>query len=274
MEAGAALPESGEPRAGMGIDVVDVNNDGRLAIGVSNLSGEGLALYHQDQPRARSFTERGFEVGLGHESLNLLGFGLLFLDFDNDTRPDLFVANGHIQPEVHLRSSELTHAERKLLFRNVGADRFAEVGRAHGPPLTTERVGRGAACGDYDNDGDLDLLVVNNGGPAELLRNEGGNRSHWLQIHLIGKPPNTDALGARVTVRTESMVQRRMARTGSSYLSQSMTRLHFGLGPHSVADRVEVVWPDGAVTRQQSVAVDRLVTLRHPGLPPGQRAGG
>jgi hypothetical protein len=262
LEAGVAMPESGEPRAGMGIDLADVENDGRYSMLVSNFSGEGLALYQQDRPRALAFTERAYAAGLGPESLNRLGFGLLFFDYDNDTRPDVFVANGHIQPEIHRQSTELTYAERPLLFHNAGGGQFVEAGRALGGPFARETVGRGAACGDFDNDGDLDLLVTNNGGPAELLRNDGGNRSHWLQLSLVGKPPNTQALGARVTVRTGALVQRRTLRTGSSYLSQSMTRLHFGLGSHARIDSVEVRWPDGSVTRLLDVAADRFLTVR------------
>jgi hypothetical protein len=263
--AGVGMPESGEPRAGMGIDLADVENDGRYAMLVSNFSGEGLSLYQQDRPRALAFTERAYEAGLGPESLNLLGFGLLFLDCDNDGRLDAFVANGHIQPEVHRQSTELTYAERPLLFHNDGGGRFVEVGRATGGPFAREGVGRGAACADYDNDGDLDLLVTHNGGPATLLRNESDHQAHWLQLDLVGAPPNTQALGARVVVRTGRVTQRQTVRTGSSYLSQSMTRLHFGLGASTRADSVEVRWPDGSTVRLQELAVDRRLTVRQNG---------
>jgi hypothetical protein len=271
MEAGVAMPENGEPRAGMGIDVADAENDGRLTVGVSNFSGEGLSLYRQDRARALLFTERAYEAGVGTESLNLLGFGLLFLDYDNDGRPDLFVANGHIQPEVHERSTELTYGERNLLFHNTGGGRFVEVGRAMGGPFALEEVSRGAAYGDFDNDGDLDLLITNNGGPARLLRNEGGNRGHWLQVRLVGRPPNTGALGARVTVRAGAITQRQWVRTGSSYLSQSMTRLHFGLGEHLRANALEVRWPDGSISRQREVAGDRLLTLYQSATAPSSQ---
>ncbi len=263
LEAGVAMPESGEPRSGMGIDWAALGDDGRLSLVVSNFNGEGLSLYEQDQPRRLAFTERAFEAGIGAPSLNLLGFGLLLLDFDNDGRRDLFVVNGHIQPEVHERSTELTYAERKLLFHNAGGGQFAEVGPRSGSPFTVQTVGRGAAFGDFENDGDLDLLVTNNGAAAELLRNDGGNRSHWLQVQLLGRPPNTGALGARVTVRSGGLVQQQTVRTGSSYLSQSMTRLHFGLGALSHADAVEVQWPDGTGSRFKNVTGDRILTI-HP----------
>jgi len=176
LEAGVGMPDSGEPRSGMGIDLADVENDGRDSLLVSNFNGEGLALYQQDRPRALAFTERAYEAGLGPVSLNLLGFGLVFFDYDNDGLPDAFVANGHIQPDVHRQSSELTYAERPLLFHNAGNGQFVEVGSTLGGPFAREGVGRGAAYGDFNNDGNLDLLVTHNGGPAELLRNDGGVR--------------------------------------------------------------------------------------------------
>jgi hypothetical protein len=273
MEAGVAMPESGEPRSGMGIDLVDLQNDGRYAMLVSNFNGEGLSLYRQDRPRSLAFTERAYEAGLGSESLNRLGFGLVFFDYDNDGLADVFVANGHIQPEIHRQSSELTYAERPLLFHNLGAGQFVETGHLIGGPFSVEQVGRGAACGDFDNDGRLDLLVTNNGGPAELLRNDlqpppGQPRPHWLQIRLIGTLPNTDALGARVTVRAGALVQHRTVHTGSSYLSQSMTRLHFGLASHAQADSIRIQWPDGTLTEMDNAPVDRLLELHQSATAP------
>lgn len=265
LESGVAMPENGEPRAGMGIDLADVLNDGRLALVTSNFSGEGLAYYQQESPRALLFTERAFAVGLGVESLNLLGFGLAFFDFDNDGLKDLYVANGHIQPDVHRYSAGATYAQRPLLFRNTGDGRFTEVGRAMGGPMAREAVRRGLAVGDFDNDGDLDLLVTQNGGPAELLRNDGGARRYWLQLRLLsGGSIPTEGVGARVTLRAGSLVQRRLVRTGSSYLSQSDTRLHFGLGRHARVDSVEIRWPDGRVSRLTDLPADRLVTVRPP----------
>jgi enediyne biosynthesis protein E4 len=276
LEAGVAMPESGEPRSGMGIDLADVENDGRYAVLVSNFNGEGLSLYQQDRPRALAFTDRAYEAGLGPPSLNLLGFGLVFFDYDNDGLLDAFVANGHIQPEIHLRSAELSYAERPLLFHNLGSGQFAEVGHSLGGPFLRESVGRGAAQGDFNNDGRLDLLITSNGGPAELLRNDGGPaaaepKSHWLELQLTGRPPNTGALGAQVTVRAGSLVQRRTVRTGSSYLSQSMTRLHFGLGSHAQADSVGVRWPDNRVTHLSAVTANRILTLYQSATDPSSQ---
>ena len=213
---------------------------------------------------------------MGPVSLNLLGFGLIFFDYDNDGRLDAFVANGHIQPDVHRQSTELTHAERPLLFHNAGGGQFVEVGGAFGGPFAREGVGRGAAYGDFNNDGDLDLLVTDNGGPAELLRNDRAaprdrGKPHWLEFRLVGRPPNTGALGALVTARAGDLVQRRTVRTGSSYLSQSMTRLHFGLGSHVQVDTVEVRWPDGTATHSAHVPVDRIVTLYQSATDPSSQ---
>jgi hypothetical protein len=266
LEAGLAMPESGEPRSGMGIDLADVENDGRYAMLVSNFNGEGLSLYEQDRPKALAFTDHAYEAGLGPPSLNLLGFGLFFFDYDNDGLLDAYVTNGHIQPEVHQRSTELTYAEPSLLFHNLGRGQFGEVGHSLAGPFLKPTVGRGAAYGDFNNDGRLDILATSNGGPAELLRNDGGpsgawSRAHWLEIQLQGRPPNTGALGAQVTVRTGKLVQRRTVRTGSSYLTQSMTRLHFGLGSQPEADSVEVRWPGGTATQLSTVTGDQLLTL-------------
>jgi enediyne biosynthesis protein E4 len=245
LEAGVALPEVGEVRAGMGIDAAECFNDGRLAVLVTNFSGEGLSLYCQDAPGAMSFTDRASHTRLLSSSLVTLGFGAFFFDYDNDGWLDAFVANGHIQPEVNLYSTHLTHGQKNFLFRNGGNGAFDDVGNTAGLPFTYARVTRAAAYGDFDNDGDLDILIANNNEPAELLRNDGGNQLNWLQIELRGTRSNRDGIGARVEVAGNGTVQRQWVRSGSSYLSQSMLRLHFGLGKADRAERVEVVWPSG-----------------------------
>jgi hypothetical protein len=270
LSAGVAMPENGEPRAGMGIEAADVANDGRLALLTTNFSGEGLSFYRQERPRALLFTEEAFHAGLGEPSLNLLGFGILCFDFDQDGRLDVYVANGHIQPDVGRYSAGVTHAERPLLFRNMGGGRFTEVGAAMGGALAVAAVRRGAAAGDYDADGDLDLLVTQNGGPPELLRNDADPRgkTHWLRVRLLGRGSGGGAdvpsggIGARVTLRAGGSAQRRLVRTGSSYLSQSDIRPHFGLGPHARVDSLEVRWPDGRVTRLTHLPVNREITVK------------
>ncbi len=241
---GVAFTEDGRTRAGMGIDAADPARDGRLAILISNFSAEGLSLFQQDAPR-RSFTDVSHTSGVWEPSYNFLGFGLFFFDFDNDGFDDAFVANGHVQPKVHDDTPRTTYAQRNLLFRNSGSGKFVEVSPSAGQPFTVERVSRGAAYGDFDNDGSLDILVGNNNQPAELLRNEGARGNNWIQFLLRGTKSNRNAIGAKVQLAAGGRKQTRWVRSGSSYLSQSMLRLHFGLGSTSGIEQLEVSWPSG-----------------------------
>jgi hypothetical protein len=192
------------------------------------------------------FVDESHASGVWEPSYNFLGFGLFFFDMDNDGHDDAFVANGHVQPKVHTYTAQTTYAERNQLFHHVGGGRFAEVGLSAGPPFRRERVSRGAAFGDLDNDGDLDLLISNNNGPAELLRNEGAKNNRWVQFALRGTKSNRNAIGAKVRLTVNGRTQTKWVRSGSSYLSQSMRRLHFGLGSAEHLDRLEVTWPSGA----------------------------
>jgi hypothetical protein len=185
-----------------------------------------------------------------------------FLDFDNDAQLDLAIANGHVLDNAPAFRSGATYAQRKLLFRNTTSRRFAEVGRTTGAPFSALKVGRGLAAGDIDNDGDLDLLVTNNGQSAELLRNDGGNRAHALLLRLVGPPGNRDAIGARVRVTTGARTQTRDVKAGSSYLSQNDVRVHVGLGAAARAERVDVRWPDGRTETLRNVDADQLITIR------------
>jgi enediyne biosynthesis protein E4 len=281
LESGLAVAENGKPKAGMGIDTADYRNDGGLGILVSNFSNEGLSFYRRE---GDLLPEVSFATGFGAPSLLTLGFGLFFFDMDNDTRPDAFVANGHVNDDIQLAQSNLTYRQRPLLFRNRGDGSFEEVGRAAGPPFRHEEVGRGAAYGDYDRDGDLDILVSNNNGPAELLRNEGsppGGRAragNWLQVEVKGRGPgrgwrgardgpalsggtNRSGIGARVRVKAGGVVQTRWVRSGSSYLSQSMLWQHFGLGRAARADWVEVTWTDGRRQRWEDVRANQHLVI-------------
>ncbi|MCS6858975.1 MAG: CRTAC1 family protein [Abditibacteriales bacterium] len=241
LSLGVAFAADGKTRAGMGIDAADLDNDGRLGLLISNFSEEGLSLFHQDQPRGM-FSDISHVSGVWQASYNLLGFGLFFFDYDDDGLSDALVVNGHIQPRVQDYSPHTTYAERKLLFRNLGGGRFAEVGSSAGQPFVVQRVSRGAACGDYDNDGDLDVLVSNNNQPAELLRNVGGTGNNWIEIELQGRSSNRNGIGAKVTVTAGGKTQTQWLRSGSSYCSQSALRLHFGLGKASRVERVRVRW--------------------------------
>jgi hypothetical protein len=261
---GMAFGEDGTARAGMGIDVADTRNNGRAAVMISNFSGEPLSFFYQEDPPY--FSDLTYEVGTGEQHLRYLGFGLLFLDYDNDGFKDAFVANGHIEPSIALFGEHTTYGQRNNLFHNRGASSgaFDEVSDRSGVPFTYERVSRGAACGDYDNDGHLDLLVTNNGGPAELLRNDGANRGHWLQITLHGRKSNRSGIGTVVQVRANGQTQTDTVRSGSSYCSQSMLRLHFGLGATTQADWVRVKWPSGVEQTLREVRADQRLVLDEP----------
>ena len=259
LASGIAVGADGKARAGMGIDVGDYDGDGRLDLVITNLDFEMHSLYRG--------LERGLfgyatmESGIGFPTLPFVGFGVAFLDFDNDTQLDIAIANGNILDNAAQLRAGATYMQRKLLFRNLGNRRFGEVGRMAGPAFSTERVSRGLAVADIDNDGDLDLLVTNNGQDAELLRNDGGNRANALLVRLRGADANTDAIGARIRLSVGSRTQIRDVKAGSSYLSQNDLRAHFGLGTAAQADRVEVVWPSGRMESVANVAANQIVTI-------------
>ena len=259
---GFGFSESGQARAGMGVDVADADNDGRGVVAVTNFSYEGIGFYRWGS--GLNFIDQAVPAGIGQPSLLTLGFGLLFLDYDLDGWQDLLAVNGHIDDLVETVQTRLTYRQRPLLFRNRRNGRFLPMGGEAGPALEQVYAGRGAAAIDYDNDGDLDLVVTENGGPAHLLRNQGGNRNHWLQIRLVGSASNKDGIGALVTVKSGSTTQRRYRRSGSSYLSESDPRLIFGLGDATRADRLEVRWPGGAVQVLENVPAGRLLVVQEP----------
>jgi hypothetical protein len=257
--SGVAVGADDKARAGMGIDTGDYDGDGRLDLVITNLDFEMHTLYRG--------LERGLfgyattESGIGFPTLPFVGFGVAFLDFDNDAQLDIAIANGHILDNAPQFRTGSTYAQRKLMFRNTTLRRFVEVGRTLGPAFAAEKVGRGLAAGDIDNDGDLDLLVTNNGQAAELLRNDGGNRAHALIIRLRGAGSNTEAIGARIRLTSESRTQIRDVKAGSSYLSQNDLRAHFGLAASRRADRIEVLWPSGRMEAVANVPANQIITI-------------
>jgi hypothetical protein len=192
-------------------------------------------------------------------------WGTAFFDYDNDGWPDLFVANGHVYPQLQSQvpGASQPYLERKLLYHNNRDGTFEEVTSQHGAALLIPRSSRGAALGDIFNDGNADIVLNNIDGAPTLLRN-GGNRQHWLLIHLVGNGMNRSAVGAVVHLRSGSHTQMQVVQSGSSYLSQSDKRLHFGLGSATFADHIEVTWPDGQSTKLDSAPADQIIELRQP----------
>jgi hypothetical protein len=262
--AGVAFSDIGAPRAGMGIDVAPWRNDGALGAAITHFPGEALGLFTEEQAGRGAFRDQAQAAGVAAASRPYLGFGVLFLDWDNDGDLDLAAVNGHVRDDVAELVRSLSYAEPALLLRNEEGRRFEDASAAAGPPITQPRVGRGLAAGDFDNDGRVDLLVSENGGPVRLWHNETPARGHWLLVRLEGRRSNRDGLGARLEVTAGGREQTAWARSGSSYLSASDRRVHFGLGHARVVDQLVVSWPSGVVSRLRRVPVDQTLTVREP----------
>ena len=265
VSAGIGFGEDGRARGAMGIDAADYDGSGRESLLIGNFANEMLALYHNAGKGI--FLDEAPVSGIGQPSLLTLAFGCFFFDYDLDSSPDIFVANGHVETDIERVQPSVTYAEPPHLFKGVGGGRFEPVTRESGESLVVPRVGRGAAYADIDGDGDLDVAMTTNNGEAVLLRNGGETGNDWIRIQLSGGARNRDAIGAKVTLKTGSLTQTRWLRSAASYASQSETVLTFGLGPHSggVAARtpveVEVVWPDGKTQRFTGLAPGKLHKL-------------
>ena len=256
LSAGVALSESARPEAGMGTDFGDFDRDGDLDIAVCNFQWEACRLYRNDGDDA--FADMSFASGLGEPTLATLTFGTDFLDYDNDGDLDLYLANGHVHPEVEAFDKATSYPQLDQLFVNDGSGKFALAIEDMGPGMALAGVSRGAAFADIDNDGDMDAFVSNNNQRPFLLRNDGGNRNHWLAIKTIGRVSNRDGIGARVKVISGDLVQIEEVRSGSSYLSQNDLRVYFGLGRRERVDRVEIRWPSGIVQTLEEMAIDSI----------------
>jgi hypothetical protein len=258
MALGVAVSDEGKPRAGMGLDAADYRRTGRPGLAIGNFTFEGLALY--DLNGLQPVSESSKAGGIFDTSYPWITFGVLFADFDNDGWPDLAATNGHVLDNVATRNPGESYPQPALLFRNTGG-KFKEAGKEAGPGLSTPMVGRGVCRGDFDNDGRVDLLFIPNTGPPRLLRNTTEGVGHWLMLKLVGTKSNRDGLGAMVTAEFGGARLKLYARSGSSYLSASDSRLHIGLGSAGQADRVTVRWPSGTVESFGPLTADKIVTL-------------
>ena len=258
--AGVGYSEDGKAEAGMGTDAADYDGDGRPDIYVTHLDFELDRLYRNNGDE--TFEDATYKAQIGNQVIKFSGFGTRFFDYDNDGRIDLFVANGHILDNIHLFHDGVGYAESNLMFRNLGGGRFTNVSSKLGSDFTNPRVSRGAALGDYDNDGDLDILVSNNGQAPRLLRNDGGNTNSWLAISLEGTKSGRDGIGARIKVVAGDLTQVKEAKGGMSYQSAQDPRIYFGFGSHMQAEEVEITWPSGTVDRLDNVPANRIVTVR------------
>ncbi len=260
---GVAVSEDGGEQGSMGVAVGDYDNCGRFSLFVTDFSEEYDALYHNEVDH---FTDVSFRSLTAPSSLPFVKWGTSFFDYDNDGFLDLIVVNGHVYPQADQMAlgASAGYRQRKLLYHNRGDGRFDEVATQFGAVMTRQRVGRGLAVGDLDNDGRLDVVVNNLDGTPEVLHNELADSGHWLAVKLVGKGKNTDAIGAVVRVTAGKLKLRRLVQSGSSYLSQEDMRPHFGLGAAAQAELVEVRWPDGTATTRENVKADQILTVRQP----------
>jgi enediyne biosynthesis protein E4 len=265
LEAGVAFSPTGMARAGMGIDTADVENNGVESIIIGNLAREGLAFFHPQS--SGQYADLAVERGLFEPSLPFVTFGAVFCDYDLDGRKDALLANGNTDRNVELLGEEISFKQRMLLFHNEGAGHFREVGEQSGPGLQPRIVGRGIAWGDINNDGDPDFLVTSNNGAPLLLRNDGGNRNHWLWVRAVGTKSNRDGIGTKVVVTVGNTRQQGWIRSGSSFCSASDLKALFGLGSATQADTVTLTWPSGAVQTLRNVKANQVLTVREEGAP-------
>jgi enediyne biosynthesis protein E4 len=258
--SGVAVGEDGQEQGSMGIAVGDYLHDARMALFVTNFSNEYNSLYLPESKL--TYADVSFSSKVAAVSFPFVGWGTAFFDYDNDGWLDLMVVNGHVYPQVESAKVGTSYAQRLLLFQNRRDGTFAEVAAEHGEALMVPRVSRGAAFGDIDNDGDIDVVINNLDGKPLILRNDGGNRSHWMSIRTQQNGPNRDALGTRVKVVAGDLVQWGEVRSGGSYISSSDLRLHYGLGTKTKVDLIEIHWPDGKTETVRDVAADRFVVVQ------------
>jgi hypothetical protein len=259
LQSGMALAARGNVMAAMCISLGDYDNDGSLDLFITDFQNNSDHLWHNDGKG--SFDEVSDRAGITGPTRGVLSFGGGFFDYDNDGWLDLFIANGHVYPEVEQASPEVRFKQLNSMFHNEGNGKFVETTKSSGPGFQTPYVGRGVAFADFDNSGRVDVLVANNGDPPLLLHNSGASGNHFLNFKLVGTKSNHDAMGARVRVVTGSLAQIREIAGGGSYLSQSDLRAHFGVGKAIRAERVEVKWPSGQSQVFQDLEADKFYLI-------------
>ena len=258
LESGVSLSEDGQEQAGMGLGIGDFDTDGYLDIFKTHFRGDTNVLYRNNGKGY--FRDVTIRAGLGVET-RYVGWGAGIVDLDNDGLPDLFLATGMVYPEVEQKLSEAPYQSPSLVFRNLDGGKFEELQDEAGPALAEMHSSRGVAFGDFDNDGDIDILIVNQNEPPSLLRNDVSGGHHWLKVLLIGSVSNRSAIGAQVVAAYGGRKQAQAVLAQSSYLSANDRRLHFGLGAATSAS-LEILWPNGARERIPEVAADQLVVIR------------
>jgi len=257
--AGVAVGNEGQPLAGMGADMGDIDGDGLLDIFVTNLDRQTHSLY-RNLGRGL-FANITFESGVAEATLPFVGFGAVFFDYDNDTDLDLAISNGDVIDNISLFRDSTSYAQRNLLLQNDGTGKFKDVGPASGPGFALKKPSRSLSAADIDNDGDLDLLVGNVGETPDLLRNDGGNKNNSLLIRTVGSKSNRDGIGARLRLTAGGKVLLREVKAGSSYLSQNDMRVHFGIGNAARVEKLEIRWPSGTVDVLEDLAANQVLTI-------------
>jgi hypothetical protein len=255
VESGVAFSTEGKARAGMGVDTAYLGNALMPTLATTNFDNEMIGLYQPGAPGV--YEDIATRAGVGTPSRTTLGFGCLFADLDLDGNQDLIVANGHIDQTVRNIRGHVGYAQPPHLFLNDGNGTFRDAAAAAGEAFAAPKVGRGLACGDFDRDGDVDLLLTTNGGPALLFRTDQLARNRSIRLRLTGTKSNRDAIGATVRVFHDGTFQTRMVKSGSSYLSQSELPLTFGVGRRDKVERIVVAWPSGRVEEFKDVAAGR-----------------
>jgi hypothetical protein len=263
VSVGVAFSDSGRVRAGMGTDAADFDGSGFPSLIIGNFTNESMALYRNDG--SGLFIDESMQSGIGQMTTQSLTFGCLFMDYDLDGFLDIVAANGHVSDDIAVVQPTLKYAQPLGIYRNIGNRKFSDMSAKLGRAIQKPVVGRGVAFADFDNDGDLDLVVTANNAPARLLRNENANQNDILRVKLIGIKSNRDGIGAKVTLTTSAGAKlARMVKGGSSYLSQSELPLTFGLGKPGTPKvlHLEIVWPSGRKESISDVKPNQFITVQ------------